>query len=200
MSMARTTESRREEAFRSLRSTIKFAAWEPAVRSVLIVDTDRNETSDSAEQVARAFAKAGDSCAFVNADFRSGGAGAPGFSDLLLGSLSLDAVLEENAGEGLLTSIGPGTVADPDLLAGDQMTRVLEALVQRFEFVILSTACLPAFSDATSVASRVDATILVVTSGKTRRARAIEARDALTRVGARVLGVALIDTKRRLFW
>ena len=73
MSMARTTESRREEAFRSLRSTIKFAAGEPAVRSVLIVDTDRNETSDSAEQVARAFAKAGDSCAFVNADFRSGG-------------------------------------------------------------------------------------------------------------------------------
>ena len=40
------------------------------------------------------------------------------------------------------------------------MTRVLEALLQRFEFVILSTAYLPAYSDATSIASRVDATIL----------------------------------------
>lgn len=200
MSMANTTESRRDEAFRSLRSTIKFAAGELAVRSVLIVDADRSETSDSAEQVARAFAKAGDSCAHVDADFRSGSGSVPGFSDLLLGSVSLDAVLEANTGDGLLTAIGPGTVADPDLLAGDQVSRAMEALLQRFEFVILSTASLPAYSDAISLASRVDASILVVTSGKTRRARAVEARDALSRVGARVLGVVMIESKRRLFW
>ena len=200
MSMASTTESRRDEAFRSLRSTIKFAAGEPPVRSVLIVDADRPTPSDSAEQVARAFAKAGDSCAFVDADFRAGGGSSPGFSDMLIGSHSLTTLLGDNRSDGLLTTIGAGTVTDPDLLAGDQVTRVLDELLQRFEFVILSTATMPAFSDAISLASRVDASILVVTSGKTRRARAVEARDALQRVGARVLGVVLIEAKRRLFW
>ena len=200
MSIATTSAGRRDEAFRSLRSSIKFSAGETPVRSVLIVDADRKDASDSAEQVARAFAKAGDSCAFVDGNFRTGGTSTPGFSDLLIGSHPLDSVLQGNTGDGLLTTIGAGTVADPDLLAGDQVTRALEALLQRFEYVILSTASLPQYSDAISLASRVDATLLVVSSGKTRRPRAVEARDALERVGARVLGVVLIEAKRRLFW
>lgn len=198
--MASTTDSRRDEAFRSLRSTIKFAAGEPAVRSVLIVDADRSSPSDSAEQIARAFAKAGDNCAWVDADFRAGSSDVPGFSDMLIGTHSLEAVLEASSGDGLHTTIGAGTVADPDLLAGDRFSTVLDALVQRFGYVILSTTSMPAYSDALSLASRVDASILVVTSGKTRRGRAVEARDALQRVGARVLGVVLIEAKRRLFW
>ena len=195
-----TADSRRDEAFRSLRSTIKFAAGDPQVRSVLIVDADREEASDSAEQVARAFAKAGDACAYVDGNFRGGASPTPGFSDLLIGSLTVDTVIEENTGDSLLTSISAGTVPDPDLLAGDRLSQVLEALLQRFEFVIIGAASLPASSDAISIASRVDASILVVTSGETRRARAIEARDALVRVGARVPGVVLIEAKRRLFW
>jgi Mrp family chromosome partitioning ATPase len=200
MTRAATAEDRRDEAFRSLRSTIKFAAGDPPVRSVLIVDADRDQISDSAEQVARAFAKAGDACAFVDANFRREAGTTPGFSDLLIGSQPLDVVIQENAGDSLLTTISAGTVPDPDLLAGDQVSQVLDALQQRFEYVIIGAASLPANSDAFSLASRVDASILVVTSGKTRRQRAVEARDALDRVGARVLGVVLIEAKRRLFW
>jgi Mrp family chromosome partitioning ATPase len=195
-----TAESRRDEAFRSLRSTIKFAAGDPPVRTVLIVDADRDQMSDSAEQVARAFAKAGDACAYVDGNFRGDASSVPGFSDLLIGSQPLDTVIEANAGDSVLTTISAGTVPDPDLLAGDQVSQVLDALLERFEFVIIGAASLPANSDAISLASRVDASILVVTSGETRRPRAIEARDALDRVGARVLGVVLIESRRRLFW
>lgn len=200
MSAATQAEDKRTEAYRSLRSTIKFAAGDAPVRSVLIVDTDRSGPSDTAAQVARAFAKAGDNCAFINADATSGNTGIPGLSDLLIGSTSLDDVLTGDTGDGLLTVIGPGTVADPDLLAGGQLSRVLEALQQRFDYIIFGAAGLPGSSDAISIAPRVDATILVVTSGKTRRAKAVQARDALQRVGANVLGVVLIEAKRRLFW
>lgn len=197
---ANPQRSARDEAFRSLRSTIKFAKGEKPVRSVLIVDADRSDTSDSAEQVARAFGNAGDSVVYVNADFRTGATANPGFSDLLMESSDLDAVLKASPGTSTYRVIDAGTVGSPDLLAGDRVTAVLDTLLERFEYVILSTASLPANSDAISLAPRVDATILVVTSGKTRRPRAIEARDALARVGARVLGVVLIEAKRRLFW
>lgn len=200
MSAATRSENTRAEAYRSLRSTIKFAAGDTPVRSVLIVDTDRTGASETAFQVARAFAKAGDSCAFINTDPASGNTGIPGLSDLLIGSTSLDEVLQGDTGDGLLTVIGPGTVADPDLLAGGQLARVLEALQQRFDYIIFGAAGLPGSSDAISVAPRVDATILVVTSGKTRRAKAVQARDALQRVGANILGVVLVESKRRLFW
>jgi Mrp family chromosome partitioning ATPase len=200
MSTHSKVESRRDEAFRSLRSTIKFAAGDAPVRSVLVVDADRRQRSDSSEKLARAFSKAGDSCVYVDADFRGAHSTAIGFSDLLIGSHSLDAVISENRGDGILVGVGAGSVADPDLLAGDQVTRVLEALHQRFEYVVLGTAGLPEYSDALSIAPRVDATILVVTSGKTRRPRAVQARDSLERVGARVLGVVLVESRRRLFW
>lgn len=200
MTAATRRDDARSEAFRSLRSTIKFAEGDAPVRSVLIVDTDRSEVSDSAEQVARAFGNAGDSCAFVDANFRQASGASPGFTDLLTGGSSLDDVVKVASTANGYTSIGCGTVANPDLLAGDQVVAVLDALLDRFDYVLLSTASLPENSDAVSLAPRVDATILVVTSGKTRRPRAIAARDALERVGARVLGVVLLEARRRLFW
>lgn len=190
----------RSEAFRSLRSTIKFAEGDRPVRSVLIVDADRSDVSDSAEQVALAFGNAGDRCALVDANFRQTSDTSVGFSDLLSGGSSLDAVLKAATTNDGYTSIGCGTVANPDLLAGDQVASVLESLLERFDYVLISTASLPEHSDAVSIAPRVDATILVVTSGKTRRPRAIAARDALERVGARVLGVVLLESRQRLFW
>jgi non-specific protein-tyrosine kinase len=77
---------------------------------------------------------------------------------------------------------------------------VFDALHNEHAFVIVSCAALPARGDALALAPRVDGVILVVTSGKTRRPRAVEARDQLERVGARLLGVVLLETKRRLFW
>lgn len=193
-------EGARSEAFRSLRSTIKFAAGDAPIRSVLIVDADRNGPSDTAREVAHAFAQAGDRCAWVDADFRAGGGTDLGFSDVLAGTVSLDAVLKGTSDAPGYATVAAGSASNPDLLAGDQLPVALEGLLQRFEYVILSTASLPAHSDALSLAARVDAVVLAVTSGKSRRPRAIEARDALNRVGARVLGVVLIETRRRLFW
>lgn len=195
-----TSTGARDEAYRSLRSTIKFAAGDARIRSVLIVDTDRDQASDTAQQVALAFANAGDRCAFVDADFRSRVGTEPGFSDVLAGSATLESILKASDADDGYVAIGPGKAASPDLLAGDRLSVSLEGLLERFEYVILSTASLPAYSDAISLASRVDASILVVTSGKSRRPRAVEARDALERVGARVLGVVLIESRRRLFW
>lgn len=197
---ANASKGARDEAYRSLRSTIKFAAGDARIRSVLIVDADRDEASDTAQQVAQAFANAGDRCAFVDANFRSGAGTTPGFSDVLAGSATLESILKASDSDDGYVAVGPGTVISPDLLAGDRVSVALEGLLERFEYVILSTASLPAYGDAISLAARVDASILVVTSGKSRRPKAVEARDALQRVGARVLGVVLIESRRRLFW
>lgn len=187
------------EAYRSLRSTVKFATGEHPIRSVLVVDVDRAERSRVAEQLATAFAEAGDRCALIDTDSRGSDDRAPGVFDLLRGSESIES-LPQPAGAGQLTRIGAGLTGSPDALAGDRFRTALDSLVEAHGFAILSCAPLPDFADAVAIAPCVDAVILVITSGGTRRPRAIEARDALDRVGTRILGVVMVEPNKRWFW
>lgn len=185
------------EAFRILRSSVKFAAGERPIRTVLVVDVDRRTPSGVADELGAAFARAGDPTVVVATDGRLHDGQGEGFGDLLLGE-SIESLGLPDGTE--LVAIPAGRRSQPDVLAGDRLSDALTLLSQRFDYVILSAASFPQHSDALAIAPRVDATILVVTSGKTRRPRAIEARDALDRVGARILGVVMVEDRRHRFW
>lgn len=186
------------EAYRSLRSTVKFATGERPIRSVLVVDIDRDTRSQVADQLAAAFAEAGDRCVLIDTDSRRHDDRSMGLFDLLRGG-AIGGVIAQPVGGGQLARIGPGQGGSPDALAGDRFSATLDGLIEANGFAILSSAPLPRYADAVAIASRVDAVILVVTAGGTRRPRAIEARDALERVGARVLGVVMLEPKKRWF-
>jgi Mrp family chromosome partitioning ATPase len=185
--------------FRSLRSTVKFSSGERPIRSVLVVDIDREQRSGVADELATAFAEAGDRCLLIDTDVRGTVDRTDGFFDLLRGDISLDSIATTADGERLMR-IGPGRNGSPDALAGDAFVPTIERLTEEYGISILSAASLPRYADALAIAPRVDAVILVVTSGRTSRPRAIEARDALDRVGARILGVVMVEPKKRWFW
>jgi non-specific protein-tyrosine kinase len=185
------------EAFRSLRSTVKFAAGEQPIHSVLVVDIDRDTRSSVAEQLATAFAESGDRCLLIDTDARAADR-STGFFDLLANEAVAESVAPPSAGS--LVRIGPGQAGSPDALASDRFDATLGRLIDSHGVAILSSAPLPRYADALAIAPRVDAVILVVTSGGTRRQRAVDARDALERVGARILGVVMVEPKTRRFW
>lgn len=185
-----------DEAYRLLRSTLKFAATERPIRSILVVDIDAPAGSEVARRLAEAIAQGGDRCALVDTETRGAGE-APGLADLV-GGAPLDAVVSD-AGRGTVVVVPAGRGATADMLAHGGVTDALTGLLSRFEFVVLSSAPLPKYADALALAPRVDAVIMVVSAGKTRRAKAIDARDALLRVGANILGVVLAEGKRGTF-
>jgi len=185
-----------DEAFRTLRSTVKFASGERAVRSVLVVDVDTSSTSDVARRLAESFVQAGDRCAYVETDGRGAGA-EPGFADLVAGK-PLPEKYQQARGAGLVV-VPAGRAAGGDHLASAGADRALATLADQFDLVVLSCAPLPRYADALALAPRVDGVIMVVASGTTRRPKAIDARDALQRVGANILGVVLAEGKRGLF-
>jgi non-specific protein-tyrosine kinase len=194
-----STNSGINEAFRSLRSTVKFAAGEQPIHSVLVVDIDRDTPSSVAEQLATAFAESGDRCLLIDTDARAVTDQPAGFFDLLANDLAIDSIAPQS-GSGKLVRIGPGRSGSPDALASDAFNAALGRLIDSHGVAILSSAPLPRYADALAIAPRVDAVILVVTSGGTRRQRAVDARDALERVGARILGVVMVEPKTRRFW
>ncbi|MCO5177232.1 MAG: hypothetical protein M9890_09715 [Thermomicrobiales bacterium] len=195
-SASETTRYNIEEAFRTLRSTVKFASGERRIQSVLVVDVDTTKTSDVARHLAESFVQAGDRCAYVETDGRSG-ASAAGFADLIAGKPLPEKLLQ--AGSAGLVIVPAGQAAGGDHLASAGTDSALSALSDQFDLIVLSCAPLPRFADALALASRVDGVIMVVASGTTRRPKAIDARDALQRVGANILGVVLVEGKRGLF-
>jgi non-specific protein-tyrosine kinase len=177
------------EAYRVLRSSVKFAEGDTPLRTVLVVDIDRAEPSGVAHELAAAFARAGDRCALV--DLAAAADDAPGFANLLT-QHTATAHVGQPTDIPNLTRIGPGADFLPDQLASTQVTDTFHALHSDYAYVVVACAALPSHGDALALAPRVDGVILVVTSGKTRRPRAVEARDQLERVGARLLGVVLL--------
>jgi hypothetical protein len=188
------------EAYRTLRSTVKFAAGDGPIRSLLVVDIDRETPSGSAESLAGSFADAGDRVVLV--DLRSGAPVdqvLPGFSDLIAANVTPADLLTARTPTGLQT-IGPGKQFTSDLLAGDRFATAISSLTDSGAFVVVCCNSAPRHADALAIAPRVDSTLLVVTGGSTRRAPAIEARDALERVGTRLLGIVMLEQKKRWFW
>lgn len=186
-----------DEAFRTLRAAVRFASEEQQVRSVLVVDVDRKSPSTVATGLAESIADAGDSCLLIDANVRSGQSTSEGLTDALASGEPV-TVDREGAVSGH-AALAVGHTMNPDLLAGKQLQTLLADLSNTWDYLVLSSAPLPLYGDAISIAPRVDGVILVVTGGKTRRTQAIEARDALERVGARILGVVMIERGRRWF-
>lgn len=188
-----------DEAFRGLRASVKFAHGAAPVRSLLVVDLDQPTSSGVAERLATAFAQAGDRCILL--DVRRGAA-----TDAEVGGF--DALLLRRGGDDGLPAPSPGEYAvlpagrsfTPDMLAGDAFPAALQRLTDTGAFVIIACDAAPEYADAIAIAPRADAVVLVVAGGRTRRAKAVMARDALERVGARLLGVVLVEPRRRWYW
>jgi capsular exopolysaccharide synthesis family protein len=66
---------------------------------------------------------------------------------------------------------------------------------EKFDYTILDSAPITGFAESQSICSRVDGTLLVVESGKTRRQVAIRAKKELEDAGGRLLGVILNKRK-----
>lgn len=186
-----------EEAYRRLRATIKFSQRETPVRTVLIVDVDRDEPSPVARKLAGAFVIGGDPSVYVDAYVRGSLHEGPGLSEVISGDLAVDEL--RGGTEAGAVTLGPGQSADPDMLMSERLRPAFDALTEKFRFVTISCAPLPQYGDALAIAPRVDAVILTIAQGDTRRARAVEAREALERVGAPVLGFVMIEQPRRWF-
>jgi len=202
------------EAYRTLRSSIKFADVKPPVHSIAIADSGTGgQHAAVAANLAAALALGGDTVALVDAVLRRpelhqylGLPNETGLSEWLArGDVGQPLPLVDTqvsglrflpAGHAPSETVG---ISPVDLLGGDACAALLTGLRDEVSYVVVDTSPLPEYGDALALAPRVDAVILLVRSGHTKRAEAQRAKEALDRVGARVLGAVLTDTGRGIF-
>ena len=189
------------EAYRSLRTSIEFAAVDTPVRTLLVTSAIPGEgKTTTAANVAVVFAQAGRRTILLDADFRKPGVhrvfdlpNAQGLSSMLRSdSAVLDQVAQPTEQENLrVITTGPLPPNPAELLGSQRMRTILQRLAESSDLVVIDSPPLQAVTDAVLLASITDSTLMVIDAGRTHRGSVHRGREALAHAGARVLGVAL---------
>ena len=189
------------EAFRSLRTSLQFARQQHPFRTLLVTSPSAGDGKTSTVvNLGAVFAQAGAQVVLVSCDLRRPGLSqcfAPGeqaeLSAVLAGEQPLDhAVTPMPDVEGLWT-LGTRTVVEhpTELLAGQRMRDVIAELAQRFDVVLIDSPPVLPVADAMILSAYVDAVLLVVAAGQTRRTELRRTTEKLLQAGAPVVGAML---------
>jgi succinoglycan biosynthesis transport protein ExoP len=186
------------ESYRSLRTSISFAAIEAPLRTILVTSAHQGEgKSTTAVNLAIAMAMEGRRVILVDADLRRPSLHralelpmAPGLTDVLVGSQAVEKALQATELPGLrvLTS-GPIPPNPAEILNSGLMTALIGELQEKADVVLFDTPpCLPV-TDAQVLASKVEGVLLVAALGETKKAELKQARELFDRAHARTIGL-----------
>jgi receptor protein-tyrosine kinase len=188
------------EAFRKLRTNLKFLAVDNPARTIVIASASPSEGKTTTSiNIALALAEAEYNVVLVDGDLRRprvnkhlGLLGSVGLSTVLSGGAPLDDVMQTTKFP-RLTALTSGPVPpNPSELLGSLATRnLLKELQERFDYVIIDSAPLLAVTDGAILAAVADGVLMVVRSGKTKREQLAHAFGILNDVGATLLGAVL---------
>lgn len=114
------------------------------------------------------------------------------FTDILMGDLGFDEALKFPGLDNLsiLTSGSPSTLP-AELLASQEMEKLLNTLREKFDIILIDSPPVLAVADASILAPKVDAVILVYRVGKASRSVLARAKTQITDSGGLVKGIIL---------
>lgn len=189
------------EAFRHVRTSLILARSQLFCNALVItsIGPEEGKTTVTAN-LAVALAQAGRRVLLVDADMRRPrlaeifqvSAEGPGLAQVLGEGCSLDGAVRPTVIEHL--SMLPCTTIPEnpsELLATDRLPALIASLKERYDFVLFDSPPMLPVSDATILASHLDAVVMVVRAGRTPRAPLRRAIATLTEMHAHVLGGVL---------
>lgn len=189
------------EAFRTLRTNLEFASVDKTLRSLLVTSAVPGEgKSTVSANVAFTFAQAGRRVILLDGDMRRPSLhrifqvpNSHGLTTLLRAdNLALSSIAHATEEPNLqLITTGPLPPNPAELLGSKRMRELLARLSAEADLIVVDSPPLHAVTDAAVLGAELDGTLLVIHAGRTRRGAVSQAREALDRVGANLLGVTL---------
>lgn len=206
----RDPDSEPAQAYRSVRETLRHAGDdESPVRSILLADAGSRDASGvAAANIAASFALNGEPTVLVDLDAANPvipglfiAPNSPGLIDWLAESSESGTGPPDIMSTGIenlailpagVRSESSSRAALADLL-NDRRCRTLIDTLSANSRIIFHGTVAPVSSQALTVAASVDAVVLLVRSGVTKRTDAQRAKGSFQRVGANLLGVVLTN-------
>lgn len=192
------------EAYRTLRTNIRFSSLDKPLQTLLMTSTAPDEgKSTTLANLAVTMAQAEQRVILVDCDLRRPSLhtlfelpNEQGLTSLILEQDETPLPLQATGVPGLsLLASGPLPPRPADILGSRRMEAVIERLRAEADIVLFDTPPVIAVTDAAVLATRVDGVLLVFQAGKTRRDRARQTRQILEKVKANIIGVVLNDAR-----
>jgi capsular exopolysaccharide family len=122
----------------------------------------------------------------------------PGLSDYLTGRIDLkDIIRETNITNFYFVSCGSDILNPIGLLSSARFEEIMQKLHEAYDFVLFDTPALASVVDGAMVASKVDASLLIVKMGSTKLPDLKRAKEQLQNFNSCILGVVLNKVKKR---
>jgi len=188
------------ESYFSILTSIQFSTSHGAPASIMLTSAQAREgKSTTSTALATALAVVGARVLLIDADMRNPSLhkmlGRPlggGLSNLLTGDGELESHIQQSATPNLSVLMAGQIPPNPaELLATGAIDRILSKATGLYDHVIIDGPPILGLADAPLLARTVEATILVVESGRTRATQARHAVERLLAVRAHVIGAVL---------
>lgn len=192
------------EAYRTLRTNIQFSCVDNVCKQILFTSAGSREGKSSIiANLALSLSQAGKRVLIIDADLRNPSQhkifrlfNFVGLTTTLAEDVSAFAYIMKTTHEGLdiLTS-GPPPPNPAELLESRRMKQILQEITQGYKFVLIDSPPVIPVTDASVLAQSVDGVILVLAAGEVKREQALQAKQQLEKVGAKILGIVLNKAK-----
>lgn len=193
------------EAYRTLRTNLEFTSLDKPIRSMVVTSASPEEgKSTTLANLAVVIAQAGKKVILVDCDLRRPSLhqifdtrSTPGFTDTMRDDALMNQPPLQETGVPNLWLLPSGTIPPnpAELLASRRMSEVITALQRHAEMILFDAPPVIAVTDAAVLSSKVDAVLLVISAGKTKREHAKKAKALLDKVNARLIGAVLNNVK-----
>lgn len=194
------------ESYKSIRTSLKYSSVDKTIKTIVITSSVPGEgKSTIAGNLALCLSESGNKVLIIDCDLRRPSlhkkfrlSNLKGITDCLIDKDNLKESIQEFTSD--LSVISSGTIPPnpAEILGSKTFEGFLKNIGSIYDYIILDTPPLLAVTDASILAGKADATIIVVKYGKTREKDINLAYKELKKVNANVVGSILnsCDIKR----
>jgi non-specific protein-tyrosine kinase len=189
------------EAYRTLRMNLQYATLDRSLRALLVTSPGPDEgKSTTLSNLAVTMAQVERRVIIVDCDLRRprlheifGLENKDGFTTMMLDDEMLEhPPLQKTQVDNLwLLTSGQLPPRPADILGSQRMDAVVERLLKECDVVLFDAPPVVGVTDAVVLATKVDAVLLVVSAGETKREEAQSAIERLKNVNAHIVGSVL---------
>jgi receptor protein-tyrosine kinase len=194
------------EAYRSLRTSLQFAAYDSAIGSVLVTSPTATEGKTSTvSNLGVVLATVGKHVVLVSADLRRPRLAAffgldegVGLTSVMIGELTLGEALQPVSDIPGLSVLGCGPVPPnpSELLSSPKFAEIFDELKENFDMVLVDSSPLLPVTDPVLLSRLTDTTLLIVAAGNTTKGQLRRGVEQLVHVGASHIGIVLNEVPR----
>ena len=189
------------ESFKSLRTNLNFIAATEKLNTFILTSAIPGEgKSNTAINLAITLAEDSKSVVVVDCDLRKPslnrylklGRNFKGVTDILTGNATVEEALIQFEDLGIHVLTAGAVPPNPsEMLSAEPMQKLVEDLKAAFDYVILDTPPVSVVTDAAILGRYADGALLCVRSDYAPKETVQLAKERLTAVGVRILGVVL---------